>query len=165
MDRSLATREAIIDLLKFHLKRAQNRMKMVADKRRIKREFMVSDWVYLKLQPYRKHTLRKNKQHKLSQKYYGPFRILAKVGKVSYKLELPDNAQIHPVSHVSQLKAHRGETPLSPGNLPHCNNEGLIAVEPYAILDKRMAKKGNAAAVYVLVQWLNGTIDDATWEL
>ncbi|GKA03155.1 retrovirus-related pol polyprotein from transposon TNT 1-94 [Tanacetum coccineum] len=104
MDRSLAAREAVIDLLK-------------------------------------KHTLRKNKQHKLSQKYYGPFRILAKVGKVAYKLELPDNAQIHPVFHVLQLKAHRGETPLSPRNLPHCNNEGLIAVEPYAILDRRMAKK------------------------
>ncbi|GJW30300.1 retrotransposable element Tf2 [Tanacetum coccineum] len=41
MDRSLVTREAAIDLLKFHLQRAQNRMKMVADKRRSEREFMV----------------------------------------------------------------------------------------------------------------------------
>ncbi|GKG67053.1 reverse transcriptase, partial [Tanacetum coccineum] len=33
------------------------------------------------------------------------------------------------------------------------------------ILDRRMAKKGNAAAVYVLVQWINGSPADATWEL
>ncbi|GJW19996.1 zinc finger BED domain-containing protein RICESLEEPER 2-like protein [Tanacetum coccineum] len=54
---------------------------------------------------------------------------------------------------------------MAPGTLPHCNKEGLVAVEPYAVLDRRLAKKGNAAAVYVLVQWTNGTIDNATWEL
>ncbi|GKG24114.1 reverse transcriptase, partial [Tanacetum coccineum] len=96
---------------------------------------------------------------------YGPFRIIAKVGQVAYKLELPADAQIHPVFYLSQLKKHRGETPLTAGRLPHCNNEGLISVEPCAILDRRMAKKGNVAAVYVLVQWSNGTINDATWEL
>ncbi|GJT06597.1 retrotransposable element Tf2 [Tanacetum coccineum] len=41
MDRSLVIREAAIELLKFHLQRAQNRMKMVADKRRSEREFML----------------------------------------------------------------------------------------------------------------------------
>ncbi|GJV38796.1 hypothetical protein Tco_1417236 [Tanacetum coccineum] len=124
-------------------------MKVVADKRRSEREFVVNDWVYLKLQPYRQHTLRKHKQHKLTQKYYGPFRIIAKMGKVAYKLELPIDAQIHPVFHVSQLKEHIGETPLTPGRLPHCNNEGLISVAPYAILDRLMAKKRNVVAVYV----------------
>ncbi|GJR79689.1 putative mitochondrial protein [Tanacetum coccineum] len=121
--------------------------------------------VYLKLQPYRQHTLRKKKQHKLSQKHFGPFKVLAMIGKLAYRLELPDNAQIHPVFHVSQLKAHRGEPPLRPRTLPHGNQEGLVAVEPYAILDRKLAKRGNVAAVYVLVQWTNGTINDATWEL
>ncbi|GJY03479.1 putative retrotransposon protein [Tanacetum coccineum] len=37
-------------------------------------------------------------------------------------------------------------------------------VEPFKILDRRLQKKGNAATVYVLVQWANGTADDATWE-
>ncbi|GKD62929.1 putative mitochondrial protein, partial [Tanacetum coccineum] len=43
--------------------------------------------VYLKLQPHRQVTIRQEQQHKLSAKYYGPFMILAKVGKVAYKLE------------------------------------------------------------------------------
>ncbi|GJT97739.1 integrase [Tanacetum coccineum] len=112
VDRSLTAREAVIDLLKFHLKRDQNRMKVVADQRRTTREFVIKDWV-----------------------------VLAK------------------------LKAYRGEPPLTPGILPHCNSEGLVVVEPYEIVDRRMAKKGNVAAIYVLVQWTNGIVDDATWEL
>nr|GEV22582.1 RNA-directed DNA polymerase, eukaryota [Tanacetum cinerariifolium] len=39
VDRSLSTREAGIDLLKFHINRSQNRMKSLADKHRSDREF------------------------------------------------------------------------------------------------------------------------------
>ncbi|GKB82911.1 retrotransposable element Tf2 [Tanacetum coccineum] len=37
-------------------------------------------------------------------------------------------------------------------------------MEPVAILDRRMDKKGNGVEVYVLVQWENGTSKDSTWE-
>lgn len=53
MDRTLTVREEAIEVLKFHLKRAQNRMKSQADRNRMDREFMVDDWVYLKLQPHK----------------------------------------------------------------------------------------------------------------
>ncbi|GJU68476.1 retrotransposon-related protein [Tanacetum coccineum] len=53
VDRSLLAREAAIQLLKFHLKRAHNMMKALADKHRTNREFELNSWVYLKLQPYR----------------------------------------------------------------------------------------------------------------
>nr|GEZ44123.1 Ty3/gypsy retrotransposon protein [Tanacetum cinerariifolium] len=85
VDRSLSAREAAIDLLKFHIKRSQNKMKSLADKHRSDREFEEGVWVYLKLQPYRQATLRQGKQHKLSPKYFGPFLIMKKVGKVAYK--------------------------------------------------------------------------------
>lgn len=165
VDRSLSAREKAIQLLKFHLKRAQSRMKAMADRHKTDREFQVGALVYLKLQPYRQSTLRKAKHHKLSPKYFGPFKVIQKVGKVAYKLELPESAQIHPVFHVSQLKLHRGDPPTTPAVLPVFNKDGVISVEPYAILERRMAKRGNAVAVYVLVQWLNGTVVDATWEL
>ena len=165
VDRSLTAREAAILLLKFHLKRAQDRMKVMADQRRTEREFNIDDWVLLKLQPYRQATLRKHKHHKLSPKYYGPFKVVAKIGSVAYKLELPADSQIHPVFHVSQLKAYRGDLPHTPGTLPVCDTTGLVALAPYAVLYRRMAKKGNAAAVYVLIQLINGTVEDATWEL
>lgn len=33
-----------------------------------------------------------------------------------------------------------------------------------AVLDRRLAKKGNGATVFVLIQWANGSKEDATWE-
>ncbi|GJU29374.1 ty3-gypsy retrotransposon protein [Tanacetum coccineum] len=127
VDRNLQAREQVITMLKFHLKAAQDRMKTYTDKKRSEREFVVGDWVYLKLQPYRKLTLRIHKQHKLSAKFFGPFKVLQKIGKVTYKLELPSTASIHPVFHVSLLKKCHS-TDLSMGSLPLYDNEGSLAV-------------------------------------
>nr|GFB00269.1 retrotransposable element Tf2 [Tanacetum cinerariifolium] len=107
-DKSLSAREATIDLLKFHIKRSQNKIKSLADKHRCDREFEEGVWVYLKLQPYRQATLKQAKQNKFSPKYFGPFFIIKKVGKVAYKLQLPSSSHIHHVFHVSQLKLYKG---------------------------------------------------------
>ncbi|GJV07163.1 retrotransposable element Tf2 [Tanacetum coccineum] len=161
VDRSLITREAVVQLLKFHLQRAQDKIKSMADKKRTERVFGNTDLVLLKLQPYRQSTLRHHKHHKLAPKYYGPFKIVAKVGEVAYKLEFPVNSQIHLVFHVSQLKKFRGNVSQVSAELPHCDPTGVIVVEPIAVLDRRIAKKGNVAAIYVLIQWTN-VVDDAT---
>ncbi|GJT16655.1 retrotransposable element Tf2 [Tanacetum coccineum] len=58
VDRTLIAREAPIDTMKFHLKRAQDIMKSHANKGRSDRQFKVGDWVYLKLQPHRQVTVR-----------------------------------------------------------------------------------------------------------
>nr|GEV64681.1 hypothetical protein [Tanacetum cinerariifolium] len=49
--------------------------------------------------------------------------------------------------------------------LPQCDPFGVIALEPIVVLDRRMVKRGNVAAVYVLIQWSNESVNDATWEL
>ncbi|GKC55793.1 hypothetical protein Tco_1083391 [Tanacetum coccineum] len=75
VDRSLADREYVIQLLKFHIKRAHDRMKNLADKSGHKREFELEAWF----------------------------------------------------------------------------NDRLITEEPLAVLDGKLAKKGNVAAIYVLL--------------
>jgi hypothetical protein len=41
---------------------------------------------------------------KITPRYVGPFKVLKQVGKVSYKLELPENIKVHNVFHISLLK-------------------------------------------------------------
>ncbi|GKA61116.1 ribonuclease H-like domain-containing protein, partial [Tanacetum coccineum] len=92
-------------------------------------------------------------------------RAMEWIGKVAYKLEILYDSQIHNVFHVSQLKKCRHPSPNQVcGNLPPCDNIGAFLMEPVAVLDRRMARKGNVVEVYVLVQWANGTNEDATWE-
>nr|GEV44992.1 hypothetical protein [Tanacetum cinerariifolium] len=61
IDRTLATKEAMIQLLQIHMERAQNKMKTIADAKRTDIEFEVGQWVYLKLQPHRQVTVRLGK--------------------------------------------------------------------------------------------------------
>ncbi|GKA27304.1 transposon ty3-I gag-pol polyprotein [Tanacetum coccineum] len=165
VDKTLSEREEVVEALKFHISRAQSRMKSHANKGRTDRKFDCGDWVFLKLQPHRQVSLRQGKQNKFSPKFFGPFKVIQRIGEVAYKLDLPSNSQIHNVFHVSQLRKCRHPNPdQTSGTLPPCDSSGVFLVEPLTILDRRMAKKGNGMEIYVLVQWTNGTIEDATWE-
>ncbi|GJZ42128.1 retrotransposable element Tf2 [Tanacetum coccineum] len=152
VDRTMQAREESLQMVKFYPKRAQNMMVSQANKHKSDRVFEVGMWVYLKLQPHRQVTIRKEHQHKLSSKYYGPSINLEKIGAVAYKLKLPPNSQVHLVFHVSQLKLCKGNSHKT-RVLPHFGPNGLLLAEPVAILDRRLAKMNNRAVAYVLVKW------------
>jgi hypothetical protein len=106
----LVHRSNMHHLIQEHLLQAQDRMKKQADKHRFEREFAMGSMVYMKLQPYVQSFVLPKSYHKLSFKYFGPFKVLAQVGLVAYRLQLPPTSAIHPVVHVSQLKAATGFT-------------------------------------------------------
>lgn len=83
-------------------------MKKYADLKQRKVEYQVGNIVFLKIRPYRQVSLRKKRNEKLSQ-FFGPYKILERVGPMAYKLDLRSTASIHPVFHVSQLKKILGE--------------------------------------------------------
>ena len=66
--------------------------------------FQGGNLVFLKVQPYRQKSLARCSNEKLSLRYFGPYQIVQKEGKVAYELALPKGSLIHPVFHVSQLK-------------------------------------------------------------
>ncbi|CAN6720302.1 unnamed protein product [Malus baccata var. baccata] len=164
VEQSLKERDNILSLLKNNLVAAQGKMKVQADKKRIERVFEVGDWVYLILVPYQHKSLATHHSHKLQPRFNGPFRVLAKVGNVAYKIQLPNHSKLHHVFHVSCLKKHLGENVQTTIALPVFTDTGILQEVPIAILARRMVKKGDTATTEALVQWQNHSKDDATWE-
>ena len=148
-------------LLQQHLYRAQNRMKMQADKHRSDRSFAVGDFVFLKIQPYVQSSLAPRANAKLAFKYFGPYQVIDKIGSVAYKLQLPPTAAIHDVFHVSQLKkAVSSSAQVSPS--PPDPTDSLQV--PERILSKRMVSKGVRSVQQALIKWSSWPDSMATWE-
>ncbi|GJX93860.1 putative mitochondrial protein [Tanacetum coccineum] len=129
VDRTLQAREESIKVLKFHLKRSQDRIRNQANKHMTNRQFEVDDSVYLKHQPHKQVSIRQGLQHKLLSKYYGPFKVAERIGEVAYRLKLPSSSQIHLVFHISHLKKCHGKD-HSMGVLPQLREDGLLENKP-----------------------------------
>lgn len=92
-------RDETLAILKDNLHQAQARMKALADKGRRDISFEVGDWVYVRFRPYRQLSMRLQRYSKLSRRFFGPFKILQRIGVVAYKLDLPTSSRIHNVFH------------------------------------------------------------------
>lgn len=144
-------------LVHQHLARAQQRMKIQADKHRSERQFAVGDNVYLKLQPYVQSSLAPRSNQKLAFRFFGPFLVIAKVGSVAYKLALPASSHIHPVFHVSQVKKVVPSS-VTVDQLP----VSLVGFQiPELVLQRCLDSKGNTQA---LIKWSGLPPSLATWE-
>ena len=139
-------------------------MKKYADQKRSERTFEVGDMVYIKMQPYRMAAFGIRQSIKLTSKYYGPFRVLQKMGSLSYKLQLLDGVQIHPVFHVSQLKKHLGTHAVPEQGLPLVDKEGRIKTKPTLVLQTRSLPRSGVLVTQWLIQWQNLAPEDASWE-
>lgn len=164
LDELLTQKAQILQLLKINLNRARNRMVQQANLKRTDKIFEAGDWVYLKFQPYRQISLKNRVSQKLSKRFYGPFRILRRIGSVAYELELPSTARLHPVFHISLLKHCHGqpETQLSPLSLQPPPR--LSQPTPLRILGLRRVPTEKGEQEELLVQWTGSDPTEATWE-
>ena len=113
-------------------------MKQQVDQNHSERTFDVGYWVFLWLQTYKQMSLNQaKKDNKVSSKYYGPYKVLQKIGTMAYKLELPTSLRVHPVFHVSFLKKVIGENLPVQTILPELDEEGKIMLEPEAVTETR----------------------------
>jgi hypothetical protein len=165
---TLQEKSVMLQTLQQNLLLAQKKMKKYADLNRTPRTFQVGDMVYLKVQPHRETALGQGNSLKLSSKFYGPFRILQRVGQLAYKLLLPDDAKIHNVFHVSQLKKHLGQRAVPNKRLPLLTTDGKIKLCPLSVLQRRQVPRRegdyDVAVPQWLIHWEGMSVEEATWE-
>lgn len=121
----------------------------------------MGDSVFLRLQPYIQTSVARRQNQKLAFKFFGPFRVLERIGQVAYKLDLPPASRIHPVFHVSQLKPCVGPGRQVSSQLPP--PDSLFSI-PVRVLQSRVRHQGVRTFAQVLVQWSGSSAMEATWE-
>ena len=149
------------------MKAAQDRQKSYADKRSTNLEFKVGDRVFLKVSPLR-NVILFGSVGKLAPRFVGPFPIIEKVGKIAYRLELPERlAGVHKVFHVSHLWncLHESAEVVEPSILEEAEveREATVRRVPTRILGTEVKKLRNREVKLVKVQWSDAE-GDTTWE-
>ncbi|KAL4561750.1 hypothetical protein LXL04_033924 [Taraxacum kok-saghyz] len=134
----------MIQMVRDRLVTAQSRQKSYTDKRRSDLEFQVGDRVLLKVSPW-KGVIRFRKRGKLGPRYIGPYRVIARVGRVAYRLELPEELSlIHNTFHVSQLcKYIVDESAVVPLEDIQIDEQLNYVEKPIAILERKAKKLRN----------------------
>jgi hypothetical protein len=118
----------------------------------------------LRLQPYRQPSLKKKGAEKLKPHFYGPYKIIRKVGEVAYEIELPKESKIYNVFHVSCLKKAIGSYVVISTEFPPLDEEGQLVLVPEKMLQAHERKLRNRVIREYLVKWRELPIEDATWE-
>ncbi|GKD86810.1 hypothetical protein Tco_1357964 [Tanacetum coccineum] len=119
----------------------------------------------LKVLPW-KGVVRFGKQGKLNPRYVGPFKVLEKVGDVSYKLELPKElSRVHNTFYVSNLKKCHADEPLAvPLDGLHFDDKLHFVEKPIEIMDREVKRLKRSRIPLVKVLWNSKRGPEFTWE-
>ncbi|GKA21926.1 ty3-gypsy retrotransposon protein [Tanacetum coccineum] len=138
VDDNLIERDGLLRQLRQNLLAAKSRIEEKANLKHQEVEFNVGDQVLVKLERYRQLTLAKRLSNKLAKRYYGPYKVFERVGKVAYRLALPVDSKIHLVFHVSILKPFSGNGSEEVSRLPE-ETKGRPIEQPIAVCGSRFA--------------------------
>ncbi|GJR57199.1 putative reverse transcriptase domain-containing protein [Tanacetum coccineum] len=110
--------------------------------------------------------IRFGKRGKLNPRYIGPFKIIAKVGTVAYRLELPEKlSRVHSTFHVSKLKKCMADEPLAiPLDEIQVDDKLNFIEEPVEIMDREVKRLKQRRIPIVKVRWNSKRGPEFTWE-
>eukprot|EP00035_Acanthoeca_spectabilis_P018899 m.406141 g.406141 ORF g.406141 m.406141 type:complete len:1992 (+) comp16795_c5_seq4:1114-7089(+) len=118
--------------------------------------------------PEQRASVRANGTRKLQQKYHGPYLVLARVGNVAFKIDLPADVKAHPVIHADALKLHTphniaglDDVEVEPLFLPNPDGTTSQGHEVAEILDARRSKRGKFTEY--LVKWKYYPLSQASY--
>lgn len=120
------------------------------------------EMVFLKIKLYRQMSLRKKRNEKLSPKYFGPYKVMERIGFVAYRLELPATTPIHPVFHVFQLKKMIGDYTKVQQLLPYVTENLEWMTAPDEVIGYR--KNPTTKEWELLISWKELAPHEVTWE-
>nr|GFA43547.1 putative reverse transcriptase domain-containing protein [Tanacetum cinerariifolium] len=106
------------------------------------------------------------KRGKLNPRYVEPFKVLTKVGKVAYRLELPQELSIvHHTFYVSNLKKCYADEPLAMSLEGIYVDDRLQFVEePVEIMEREIKRLKQTQIPFVKVRWNSRRGLEFTWE-
>ncbi|GKF40779.1 hypothetical protein Tco_0124121, partial [Tanacetum coccineum] len=102
----------------------------------------------------------------LNPRYIGPFKILAKIGTVAYRLELPEKlSQVYSTFHVSNMKKRFFDEPLDvPLDEIQIDDKLNFIEEPIEIIDREVKRLKQSHIPIVKVRWNSRRGPEFTWE-
>ncbi|GJR61692.1 hypothetical protein Tco_1503854 [Tanacetum coccineum] len=107
-----------------------------------------------------------SKRGKLNPRYIRSFKILAKVGTLAYRLELPEQvSRVHSTFHVSNLKKCFVDEPLAiPLDEIQIDDKLNFIEEPVEIMDQEVKRLKQSRIPIVKVHWNSRRGPEFTWE-
>nr|GEX34182.1 putative reverse transcriptase domain-containing protein [Tanacetum cinerariifolium] len=151
--------------IKQRIQAARDRQKSYTDVRRKPLEFQAGDRVMLKVSPW-KGVVHFGKREKLNPRYIGPFKVLAKVGTIAYRLKLPEQlSRVHSTFHVSSLKKCLSYEPLAISlDEVHIDDKLYFVEEPVGIMDREFKRLKQSHIPIIKVRWNSRRGPEFTWE-
>ena len=163
---TMGTRPSVLGAIDA-LKLAALTMKIYYDKKHQPMFFAPGQFVLLRLHRGYMIPGLKDRNKKIEQQFAGPFKVLERVGRLAYRIELPPSMKIHPVISIAQLEKAPdfAKDPFNRNSnlrMPRVGNtEEPEEVEK--ILRQRLVRKGSGESVEYLIRYKGLTVEYDRW--